>query len=519
MNHSSMLLDPRGLPPVFPASSHNAAVRAIGRLSDADRDALRAHLFRLGAHDRRLRFGAEFDEAWLRQYAKGIDFAHDVVLAERDAGGRIVGIAEMRASRDAPDVREIAFSVDVAERCRGCGTRLVAAALDHARREGFTLLQALCSTGNAAMLRILGRVGFSFERRGVEVAVTLVLTDPPETPVHRDAAQPASSAKEALRLETFTADDGEVIRVARMGAGRPVVLLHGFACSHADWRPVATALARDHHVLAWHARAHWRSAARVDAQPTVERLADDLAQLLEHYELERPVLVGHSMGALVALQYLRSYGTENVGGLCVVDQSPRIVTTRGWPLGLYGRFARRQSLRFVAQLRADFAESVLRMLALGLNADAREKYLLDTRHIVRARRALRERDGAALAHLFASLASADFRSLVPTIDCPVLVVLGAQSNLFPARKLAEYWQSALRLARVETYAASDHFPHRSHAERFVGDLRALINSASDAREREEHQLRIRNGPSGTVSPDGLSAASRADFPTAEARMP
>jgi pimeloyl-ACP methyl ester carboxylesterase len=122
------------------------------------------------------------------------------------------------------------------------------------------------------------------------------------------------------------------------------------------------------------------------------------------------------------------------------------------------------------------------MLALVLNARAREEYLLNASHIVRARRALRERDGSALAHLFASLARADFRSLVPTIDCPVLVVLGGRSHLFPARALADYWQSALRWARVETYAAADHFPHRSHADRLAADLRALVATAVDESE-------------------------------------
>lgn len=470
----------------------------VTRLSDHDREGLRAHLVRLSRADRGLRFGGDFPDEWLRQYAEGIDFRRDVVLAERDAEGEIVGVAEMRGSSEAPEVREIAFSVDPRERGRGRATSLVAAALEHARREGVASLHGLVSAGNAAMLRILERAGFAFARQGLDVSATLVLgaqkAVAPAASRACDYAAPATPC-----VETFMADDGERIRVACMGAGRPIVLLHGFGLCDADWRPVAHTLAHDHHVLAWHARGHRRSAAQVNTRPTVERLGDDLAQLIEHFGLDQPVLAGHSMGALVALQYLRSHGSDNVGALCIVDQSPRIVTTRGWSLGFYGRFARRQSQRFVEQLRADFPESVLRLLALGLNAKAREEYLLDSRHIVRARRALRERDGDALAHLFASLAAADFRSLIPTIDCPVLVVLGGRSNLFPARELAAYWRAALRRACVETYPAADHFPHRTHAERFVTDLRAFVARASRAREREGCPLRICNAASRTTS--------------------
>jgi pimeloyl-ACP methyl ester carboxylesterase/RimJ/RimL family protein N-acetyltransferase len=448
------------------------AIRALGA---ADVEALYVHLARLDGLGRSLRFGGEFDDAWLARYVAGIDFGRDVVLGAFDPTGRLAGIAELRASPEAPQLREIAFSVDVSVRGRGIGTRLLAAAIDHARRERFVRLHALCATGNAGMLRILERAGFAIQRRGGEVAVSLDVS--PRVATIELRAPAVRDLRREVQLDTFTADDGEVIRVARVGAGRPVLLLHGFGCSHADWRTVAAGLAEDHEVLAWQARAHWRSASRVDELPTVERLGEDLAQLIEHYRLERPVIVGHSMGALVAMQYLRVRGTTNVGAFCVVDQSPRIVTGRGWSLGLYGRFARRQSTRFVAQLRADFGESVLRMLALGLNAKAREEYLLNASHVVRARRALRERDGPALAHLFASLARADFRSLVPALDCPVLIVLGAKSHLFPARALADYWRAALRSARVETYGGADHFPHRTHAARLIADLRALVGAA------------------------------------------
>jgi pimeloyl-ACP methyl ester carboxylesterase/RimJ/RimL family protein N-acetyltransferase len=490
------------------APERHEAIRTLG---EADRAALHAHFAGLDLGARRLRFGGEFDDAWLRRYAAGIDFGRDVVLAVCDADGRLAGIGEMRATPEEPAVREIAFSVDACLRGRGLGTRLVAAVIDHARRERFTRLHALCATGNVGMLRILHRAGFVIERRGVEVAVSLdlpAIAEPirAEVPVRREVQR-------EVRLETFTADDGEVIRVARVGAGRPVLLLHGFGCSHADWRAVAAGLADGHEVFAWHARAHWRSAGRVDDLPTLERLGDDLAQLIEHYGLERPVIVGHSMGALVAMQYLRTRGTADVGGLCVVDQSPCIVTSRGWSLGLYGRFARRQSARFVAQLRAEFGESVLRMLALGLNAKAREEYLLNASHIVRARRALRERDGSALAHLFASLARADFRSLVPTLDCPVLVVLGGKSHLFPTAEHADYWRSAARHARVETYGTADHFPHRAHPERLVADLRALVAAADRSAEAHGDRLRIRNGVPATLrrreATDGRTAARSA----------
>ena len=135
--------------------------------------------------------------------------------------------------------------------------------------------------------------------------------------------------------DSFTASDGQVVPVCVLGAGPPLVLVHGVGCSHRDWMPVARRLARRHCVLAWDARGHG-SCRPVRGSITLARLACDLAEMLEQFGLDRSVLVGHSMGALVLMQYLQSYGTARVGGVVLVDQSPRIVTDDGWRLGLFG---------------------------------------------------------------------------------------------------------------------------------------------------------------------------------------
>jgi non-heme chloroperoxidase len=81
--------------------------------------------------------------------------------------------------------------------------------------------------------------------------------------------------------------------------------------------------------------------------PTVERMARDLKQVIDHVGLKAPLLVGHSMGALTLWQYIVLYGCRGLGGLCIIDQSPKLVTDPGWRLGIYGDFpeARNQAFR------------------------------------------------------------------------------------------------------------------------------------------------------------------------------
>ena len=85
------------------------------------------------------------------------------------------------------------------------------------------------------------------------------------------------------------------------GAGRPVVLLHGLASTCRIWDLVAPILARDFSVIAVDQRGHGDSGTP-DHGYDFASVSGDAAALLEGRGIERPVLVGHSWGADVALE-------------------------------------------------------------------------------------------------------------------------------------------------------------------------------------------------------------------------
>src|SRR5690348_1663082 len=123
-------------------------------------------------------------------------------------------------------------------------------------------------------------------------------------------------------MSHFLADDGEKIHVHISGAGTPVVLLHGWTGSHQDWFPFLSHLNQHHRVFRWDARGHTEHAQQTPNAPTVERMAADLRNLLEHYDLAGVTAVGHSMGALTLWQYIRDFGQERLAKVCFIDQSP-----------------------------------------------------------------------------------------------------------------------------------------------------------------------------------------------------
>lgn len=88
----------------------------------------------------------------------------------------------------------------------------------------------------------------------------------------------------------------------RYGQGRPLVLVHGVGMQQAVWAPQIEALARDHEVITYDLLGHGHSVL----PPVQAQLSDYTAQLSQLMDdLGRPAasIVGHSMGALVALDF------------------------------------------------------------------------------------------------------------------------------------------------------------------------------------------------------------------------
>lgn len=267
-----------------------------------------------------------------------------------------------------------------------------------------------------------------------------------------------------------TADDGQRIPVCVMGSGAPVVLVHGLGCSHRHWLPVARRLSRHARVYAWDARCHGACVALPGAAITLQRLAADLQQLLDHFGIERAVLVGHSMGALTVLRYVQDFGSSRVLGVGIVDQSPRVVTDDSWRLGLFGGCSRDMLHGMIAGARGDLAEVIAREVEAAMGEWLRRRLGGRAALTGLLRRWLGGFDARPLIDLAESLAFADFRALLPRLDVPVWVVLGGRSPHYAGVPLEEYFRATVRHASVTVYERSGHSPHVAEPGRFARDL-------------------------------------------------
>ena len=275
-------------------------------------------------------------------------------------------------------------------------------------------------------------------------------------------------------MSHFFADDGAKIHVKISGEGSPIIMLHGWTSSHQEWFPFLEALNKKHRVYRWDARGHGGHPTSGKAPPTAERMARDLANLLDHYQLENVTAVGHSMGALTLWQYIRDFGTARLNRLCFIDQSPKLLTDANWKHGVYGNFDDHKAGEMISWLEEDFAEGVLKLTAFGLNERAKEKYLAGASGWERSRQALRAQDPKPLIDCWKSLTAADYRDVLSQIDVPSMLVYGGQSNFY-SLETAHYVASQIPNALLHIYEGTDHSPHQWHRERFAEELIDFID--------------------------------------------
>ena len=105
------------------------------------------------------------------------------------------------------------------------------------------------------------------------------------------------------------------------GTGRPLILLHGGLGSGEMFGPILPTLAANHRVIAVDLQGHGRT-ADIDRPLSVQLMAGDIAALIDHLGLDKPDLVGYSLGGGVAF-FTAIQHPEKVGKLVLVSTNMR----------------------------------------------------------------------------------------------------------------------------------------------------------------------------------------------------
>jgi len=211
------------------------------------------------------------------------------------------------------------------------------------------------------------------------------------------------------------------------GSGQPIVLIHGYPLNGNSWeRQERDLLAHGYRVISYDRRGFGRS-----SQPTVgydyDTFAADLNALIEHLDLSNMVLVGFSMGTGEVTRYLATYGSRRVRKAALLGTIPPfLLKTDDNPEGVDGKV--------FADIKAAVVNDRYAYFEDFLNNFYNVDVLGGTRISDRAWQA--SFNVAAGSSPFATYACVDtwltdFRTDLPKIDVPVLVLHGTQDRILP----------------------------------------------------------------------------------------
>lgn len=259
-----------------------------------------------------------------------------------------------------------------------------------------------------------------------------------------------------LRHHFIRTDDGGRLHVVERGEGPPILLVHGVALSAAAWVHQLRELSEGHRVIALDVRGHGQSLAGGDGYD-IDRLAADVLAVLQALEVRHGVLVGHSMGGMIALRLACRHPVElarHVGALgLVATEAGPVLTGPGhaWRAERVATLARRglhRSRRFglPGRPRGDVATWAARV-AFGRRP--RRVHVELTRSLITAM------SPDPLAELIATIVAFDVRREVAAIRLPTMVMVGSLDLLTPL-------QAARLLQRSIGGSALERMPGAGH---------------------------------------------------------
>jgi non-heme chloroperoxidase len=214
------------------------------------------------------------------------------------------------------------------------------------------------------------------------------------------------------------------------GSGTPVILIHGYPLSGRAWdKQVPPLLAAGHRVITYDRRG-----AGSSSQPATgydwDTFAADLAKLIDTLGLEDVALVGHSMGTGEVTRYLSTYGSGKVDRAVLIGPIPPFLSQApdnpdGVPANLFDGFRQAAAADTPAWLKG-FLDNFCNIDQFGGNRVSDEAY--------RASFNVANTMSAIAAYACIATCQADFRSDLPKIDVPVLVIQGDADRVLPFDK-------------------------------------------------------------------------------------
>ena len=235
------------------------------------------------------------------------------------------------------------------------------------------------------------------------------------------------------RTPTLSYDD--------IGSGIPIVFVHGFPLRRTMWKPQLRGLSQLCRCIAPDLRGFGESV--VEGPYSMDRYADDIAELLDACSVRRAVIAGCSMGGYISFAFWRRH-RERVLGLALCDTRP----------GADGEAALVRRREMIRVARESGSTAVADMMIESLLGPSTRERCPEVVHDVRAMLTSAPVEGVVGA-IEAMMQRPDSTPTLATIDVPVVVITGEEDAIAPVEE-ARTMSDAIRHSSFEVIPGAGH---------------------------------------------------------------
>lgn len=270
-------------------------------------------------------------------------------------------------------------------------------------------------------------------------------------------------------MSQFTTTDGTTLFYRDWGHGQPIVFLASWALDSRVWqRHMLHFNALGYRCIALDRRGHGRSDDPGQGY-RLDRLADDVAELLEHLDLREATLVAHSMATGEATRYLSRHGSARVTrALFLAPVAPSYAqgSREAWSMDEPTTEAVLAAIRGdLPRWLADSADGFFLPAETGTTPQL-VQHTIDI---------ILDASLQALVECFRAK-RVDQRAELAAIDVPLLVIHGDRDVSEPVEQGRDV-AARVPQSRYIEYAGAPHGLYHTHFERLVEDMGAFLREA------------------------------------------
>ncbi|HET6980006.1 MAG TPA: alpha/beta fold hydrolase [Pyrinomonadaceae bacterium] len=236
------------------------------------------------------------------------------------------------------------------------------------------------------------------------------------------------------------------------GAGRPVLLIHGYPFNRSLWNEQIAALSESHRVIAPDLRGFGES----DSSPeiaTMNRMAQDVALLLDHLSIPRVTIGSLSMGGYVTFAFYKQFASR-VRALILADTRASADTEEAKQTRL------QQAEKALAEGMAGIADAMLPKLLTPETVSKHPELVKRVRDMM-----LKTKPEGAAAALRGMAARDDQTSLLSKITVPTLILVGAEDAITPVAD-SEKMSEMIAGSRLVVLENAGHVSNLERTEKF-----------------------------------------------------